>query len=230
MGAISLVIMAPPRSGTTYMTYVLNACGLRTFHEHYYNPHAPERAGSAVRYDGKFAESSPAAYVHRNAIPVKTLVLHQMRHPLDTINSLVRTGHCRWTNDGFQTFGNQLAWDKLYWRAVDGARVSWAHDHWDRCAQFYHVYHSRIAEYVARRRNAWSYRVEAVDADLIGRIFGLVGVPFDRGLAEHVIAHTSRTVNRVGQPRTHKDGWERLTRHQRQWARMQGYDQPKDVQ
>lgn len=225
MGSIDLVIMACPRAGTKYTSTVLNACGLRTFHERYFTPLNPHAAGEAIRYDGKFGEVSSGAYGFRKSIPKRALILHQTRHPIRSINSLFYTTHCNWNTLG-ETIGqgpNAKRWNRHYWSCIDGDSIQWKSDRIDRCAQFYFAMNDRIGQYVRRTRGGFTFRVEDLSADLVGDIFKSIGQPFDRGLAESVIESTARTINRIGKEPAQAFAWDNLTGSQKVQSEAFGY-------
>lgn len=202
------------------MAHVLNACGLRCFHEVYF---APGQVPVAWRYDGKYAEVSPAAYALRRNIPPGALTLHQVRNPVDVINSLFYTSHCRWSPDGepSRKVGfNQRAWDLLYLRSMRD--VVWHHDRMLRCAEFWQAYNKRISEYV-NKRDGWRYRVEDVSVELITRIFEAVGVAPDESRIKEVIENTSTTVNRLKREPARVFDWRDMTRNQITQAANYGY-------
>lgn len=180
------------------MAAVLNACGLRTYHEKFYTPLYPHMAGMAYG-EGQFAEVSAAAYGFRSMISGRTAVLHQMRDPVNVINSLRHTSHCLWNPYGEVNSGpNAKKWHRHYWRSINGEAIEWSPSHSKRCEQFYFAYNDAIARHVAATRKGFTYRVEDISVDLIERIFSTVGMKLDRGLANHVIANTGRTINRIG--------------------------------
>jgi hypothetical protein len=176
--------------------------------------------------DGYYGEVSPAAFALRKNIPKSAIVLHQVRNPIESVNSLFYTAHCRWHSDGTihaNAGWSQRAWDLLYLRSLRD--VQWSPDRMRRCAQFWQAYNKRISQFVTERKG-WRYRVEDVNAELIKRIFDAVGQPHDKyddARIEDVIANTSKMINRLKREPACVFDWEHMTRNQITQAANYGY-------
>lgn len=214
-GVINLVIMGAPRSGTTYMATILNACGLRTFHQHYFTP---ENTRPPVRCDGAFAEVSPAAYLLRHAIPRRTRIIHQTRHPVANINSLIHTQHCKWSNNNLPA----NPWDRAYAKALRSTTVQWDATRVGRCKQFWCMLNEGMKHYT-QQRNGFTYHVEDVNEQLIERIFELTGEKFNRQRVQYVLENTRKNINQLGKEPSEHIVWDNLTRNQKVCAARMGY-------
>lgn len=164
--APKLCIISVGRSGSGYISAVLNAAGVRCGHESWWNPtdeHQP----------GLDADSSWCALPDVLHGAFDGPIVMQVRHPLLTIASLTQSpdhGHyigCR------ERLMGSLPEDLL--RAATLTWLQW----------------TLIGEGVA----SGSWRIDAVDANLVGRLAWLAGRTVTREAAELAVASTSTKTN-----------------------------------
>lgn len=85
----NIVVVACGRSGTRYASVLLSKQGLPCGHQRGFHPHlsgVPPRLKSV-------AESSAFAAPFVEKIPESWLLIHQVRHPLKVVDSLIRQRH-----------------------------------------------------------------------------------------------------------------------------------------
>ena len=86
MSSISYVVVSTPRSATAWAARAFTLLGLHCGHEKAYNYHT--QAWSSAE-EGIWGDSSWMAAPFIHSLPAGTLVLHQVRDPLETISSMV---------------------------------------------------------------------------------------------------------------------------------------------
>jgi hypothetical protein len=82
------VVTGCPRSGTHYLSEVLTRVGLLCRHEAVFGP----QARSFVGFGGAHGDSSWLAVPFLDQLPPRAVVLHQTRHPLEVVQSLLGIG------------------------------------------------------------------------------------------------------------------------------------------
>jgi hypothetical protein len=114
--AIDFVVTAAPRSGTTYVAKVLQKLGVDCRHEWSFTPW--EVVTEKYRLNsGPWGDSSWLAAPFLHMLPAGTKVLHVVREPLQTLNSIIGTGQIDWPDD-YRTFIARHCWnDEDYWPA-----------------------------------------------------------------------------------------------------------------
>ncbi len=161
-----LCIVSVGRSGSGYISAVLNAAGVRCGHESWWNP-----VGSQV--GGLDADSSWCALPDVLHGAYDGPIVMQVRHPLLTIASLTQSpDHGPYIPVRERLLG-PLPEDPL--RAATLTWLQW----------------TLIGEGVASD----SWRVEDVDAELVGRLAWLAGRTVTREAAELAVASTSTKTN-----------------------------------
>ena len=86
--ALRLIVTGCGRSGTTSLSHVLNAAGLRCGHEHVFHASGPRQARG---YD---ADSSWHAAPFLDTQPEDVRIIHLVRNPVRVVESFVRIGLC----------------------------------------------------------------------------------------------------------------------------------------
>ena len=168
---LSYVVVSTPRSATAYTARVLSRLGFRCGHEKYFLPFRVE-AGH-MKY-GLLGDASWLAMPFIGGLAPGTLVLHQLRDPVRTINSI---------NSGARYFGRPP--DRLpdnnrspyrYFIAKHTQGWHWPDTEAERGAHFWSEWHRRIETEVERRGDLlyFQYRVESLDARLLNLIAGLI--------------------------------------------------------
>ncbi len=112
--SLDFVITGCPRSGTRYLARILTALGYDCDHEACFNPWrvvlAEDRPETCI-----WGDSSWMAVPFLETLPPETVVIHLVRDPLRTINSILGTGQLDWPND-YRSFLASHVWgDDLYW-------------------------------------------------------------------------------------------------------------------
>jgi hypothetical protein len=112
--SLDFVITGCPRSGTRYLARVLTALGYDCDHEACFNPW--QVVLSADRPETRiWGDSSWMAVPFLEELPAETDVIHIVREPVRTMNSMLGTGQIDWGND-YRDFLAAHVWgDGLYW-------------------------------------------------------------------------------------------------------------------
>ena len=123
---IDFVVTGTPRSGTTYVAKVLQKLGLECRHERRFTPW--DVVIESYRLNSvPWGDSSWLAAPFLHLLPPTTRVLHIVRDPLKTLNSIIGTGQIDWPDD-YRTFIAKYCWnDENYWPTDVGrdAQVFW---------------------------------------------------------------------------------------------------------
>jgi len=175
---ISYVVASTPRSGTGYIAQTLSRLGLRCGHEGCFRPDGQ----SYWQREGAMGDASWLAVPFIDRLPPGTVVLHQTRDPVKAINSI--NSGARYFREWPQTREDYLGSDPYRRFIIDHTSGwTWPDGEAGRGAHFWHNWH-RWIEGAARRRGDlryFRYRLEDLDAELLGRIRGLIldeeGVP-----------------------------------------------------
>lgn len=166
----SFAIVGTGRSGSGFISRLLRAAGVNCGHEEWWGPGAESGPG------GLDGDSSWLAVPRLGDFPGP--VLHQVRHPLDVVRSLV----------GIRMFSNpeHTAFRWFMYAHVRGLTgddvldsMRWYVDWNRRCEQ----------------HAAWRYRVEDVDTDLVVRITEAVGFPITHEVAAAALDEVPTTFN-----------------------------------
>lgn len=162
------VIAGTGRSGTGYIAAVLNAAGIRTGHEQWFNPHqlkSPKLVGEA-------------SWIATNHLDdYDGVVFHQIRHPLKVIRSLIN--------------GELLEeWARPYLDAKLEPIGGSSGDYLDDMVRF--VAHNLET---AEKHATYTWRLEDVDIDVVRTIAGHIGRDIDEARVAEAIAHTPRDTN-----------------------------------
>lgn len=84
------IVTGTPRSGTKYIANLLCRLGVNSSHELYFNPFYQSIA--ELKHDVEVSWMA-APFLHE--LPPDVLIVHLVRDPLKTINSLAATGHMK---------------------------------------------------------------------------------------------------------------------------------------
>lgn len=128
-GHLDFVVTGCPRSGTRHAARVLAKLGYACDHEAYFNPW--RKTLGVVRANGKIlGESSWMAVPFLDRLPRETVVIHIVRDPLRTINSMVGTGQLDWPSDyrsflAFHVWGHAHHWPQDVRGAAQEFWVDW---------------------------------------------------------------------------------------------------------
>lgn len=169
-GSPNFAIVGTGRSGSRFISAALQAAGIDCGHESWWGPTANRRV------PGLDGDSSWLAVPHLDEFDGP--VLHQVRHPLDVIRSLV----------GITMFSNpehrEFRW--FMYAHQPGLTGDDVHD-----AMLWWTEWNRRCE----RHAVLRYRVEDVDADLLAHIAAVAGHPIGVGDAAVALEQVPNNVN-----------------------------------
>ena len=142
---LRFLIASTPRSGTGYIKRLLCDLGVPCTHERYFTC-------SSQRYltESNHGESSWLAVPYLERLPPSTLVFHQVRNPVTTINSLKLT-------HPYQSEGRDMPFLREHFKPSSH----------DPEIEFWHEWHRRIEPFATLR-----YRVEEIP---IREILSMIG-------------------------------------------------------
>lgn len=169
---IAYVVATTPRSGTGYAASLLSSLGLNCGHEKSFNP-GPCNYRKAFPIWG---DASWLSIPFLKNLPSTTLVLHQIRNPVKTLDSMMARRQLRgrfkpehkiprgpYTN--FLKKNTNGGWESC--------------DAEDRLVKFWIEWHTRIeADILACGLQHFRYRIEDVDESLLHTIAEKLGVEF----------------------------------------------------
>ena len=154
MGAISFVVVSTPRSGTAYTAKLLNAIGVSCGHERYFDT---DKQVIEDRSQEQFGDSSWLAAPFLKSLPLDTIILHQIRDPIKSINSLIYTKH-------------------LYLDLYENRYIAFINRHTpfpgrlttqQQLAMFFWCYWHQLIEKNASGHRYFRYQVENIPIDLL---------------------------------------------------------------
>jgi hypothetical protein len=113
---IDFVVTGTPRSGTSYMSSLLRELGYDCAHERCFDPwhvtFAEERADTC-----RWGDSSWLAVPYLEDLPPSTRVVHVVRNPVDSINSIIGTGQLDWPHDYRAFIAHHWRGNRDWWPA-----------------------------------------------------------------------------------------------------------------
>ena len=175
-----------PRSGTGYAAALFRALGIRCGHEEVFGTEQV-LAGEPVVWNGFDGDSSWMAVP---ALPLDgVVVLHQVRHPLEVIRSIVGTRFLELVdrpNRPRPVVRNRFA--SVVWRHAK--EVFEPETETERAAHFWRLWNER-----AEAHATFTYRLEDFDAGLLIHLCALLGFDVPQDQAEAALRTTSRRVN-----------------------------------
>ena len=191
MSDIAYVVVSTPRSGTGYAAEMLNSLGLNCGHEQAFRPGVchykkPEEV---------WGESSWLAAPFLAEMPSTTLVLHQIRNPVKTLDSMMarRQLRGRWKPEHNLPRGEYTNFLKTHvsdWESCD---------HKERLIRFWVEWHTRIEDGIRDSDLQYlRYRVEDVNESLLHSIAKKVGVEVSSEQVESALATGTAVNHRLG--------------------------------
>lgn len=185
--SIAYVVVSMPRSGTGYTAKLLSALGLNCGHERAFNP-GPCNYHKEIEVWG---DASWLAVPFLENMPSTTLVLHQLRDPVKTLDSMMtrRQLRGRWKPEQEMPRG---PFTDFLMKHVSGWESC---DHKERLVRFWVEWNTRIENEI---RDAslqhLRYRLEDMDESLLRTIADKVGVEISSEQIKRALA-TPTTVN-----------------------------------
>jgi hypothetical protein len=112
---IDFVVTGTPRSGTSYMSSLLNALGYDCSHERCFDPwhitFAEERPDDRI-----WGDSSWLAVPYLGDLPDTTKIVHVVRDPVHAINSILGTGQLHWADSDYRRYiAHHWQGDREWW-------------------------------------------------------------------------------------------------------------------
>lgn len=214
---LKFVVASTPRSATRYITAVLNKAGILTTHE--------LLCKDCHCWWGAFecpiiAEVSWLLPPRLDKMPSEIILLHQIRHPVPTINSIIRTHHMEPTKT------RNTRW--LFGPATEKLGLHrWPGDALGRAIYFWCEWHKAILEKSKCTPNYYRYQIETVlAAELSLVLHGATPVdvqPFLPRL-QRALTDVAKDYNVAGR-RTFTIGWDDLTTEAKELAGRFGYNE-----
>ena len=207
------IITSTPRSGTKYISTLLNEVGCGTSHERYHRWYNHYLFSWKPRYT-EVSWCAAGELDRLKAYHSATPVLHQVRHPVDTINSLLFTRQMLW-NQNVNWRVNGDGW--VRYKLDTFERLGWEMplEHVAATQEFWWRWHWWID-----RWQSFRYRIEDVDEETVNTIAAYLGrKPHDVAKKLESIPKNKNSVGEV--PAV--IGWKDLTPKVRQLAESYGY-------
>lgn len=197
------MVSACPRSGTGYMATLLQTMGVRCGHENVFGPNEALNGGHPTwdRYQG---DSSWMAIV--SVLTGDEIILHQTRHPLAVVRSLVGIGLLR--DEAASTYTDVVRSRVPEVFALSGEA--------QRAAALWKVWNEMIEERATLR-----YRVEDA-AEAIPLVCDSLGIKMRRRRIDEALKGVSRTTN--SRARDESIRWEGIAEIVGELAARYGYD------
>ena len=176
------IVTGCPRSGTMYAAKLFGELGVRMGHEDVFG--VPQGLGGDPRWQDYQADSSWLAVPH---LPLDdVVVLHQVRHPLEFVRSVVA-----FTEPGFLSDERaKFPFSRVVRRHAPEVYAPATQA--ERAATMWRVWNDR-----AQRHAGLTYRLEDFDAALLLRLCRLVELDVTSEQAEGALARLSKTTNRT---------------------------------
>ena len=207
---LKFVVASTPRSGTRYIAAVLNKARIFTTHE-LLSQSCHNYWGS---YEAKIeAEVSWLLVPSLAKMPKEIALLHQTRHPVPAINSIVRTGH--------MVYDETKNTEWLFKQTIV-PRLGFIKDLYERAMYFWFSWHSAImAQGVGRKY--FRYQIETLlGADLSLMLENVLDVVPNRTICHHALEDTPKNYNACGSAPS-MIGWNDLTSEVKELAERMGY-------
>ncbi len=195
---IKYIVVSSPRSGTGYTAEALNRLGLNCGHETWFFP------GQAVYHkpgEKFWGDSSWLAAPFLDKMPPGTLVLHQTRDPIKTLDSMSGRRQLRGNTEpaGEGPRGEYTKFLKVYfdnWESRESQQ--------ERLARFWVEWNLKIQKQEGNPKLRYlRYKIEDMNEELLLSIASLIGAPTPIAEQLRLALHTDTNTNhRVGQANT----------------------------
>lgn len=176
MNDISYVVVSTPRSGTGYTHKVLSHLGLNCTHEGHFSADfqrtAKERYHIRTHGIGLCGDSSWFAAPFLSYLRPKVVILHQIRDPLKSVNSIARLSHIfkTWTpKERTAVWLRHSSKRFIFNHTMRWGWPEWPDDWTGRAMHFWYHWHRQIEKHSQGRRY-FRYRLEDLGVDLLEEI------------------------------------------------------------
>jgi hypothetical protein len=175
---IRYVIASTPRSGTAYISQVLSSLGLECGHERFFGVSCmsfgkevcnPTKREYWTRRNNALGDSSWLVVPHLACLPKEAKIIHIVRDPIASLNSMIHTDHFRWDI-------NDDHWTRKYAQYIfkELGQVAWPDDQLGRAQLFYVQWHKLILEHSSSQNYVFSC-LEDIDRSFIKKVLCLIG-------------------------------------------------------
>ena len=224
---VTYVIAATPRAATAYIAKLLTNLGLRCGHELYFK--FEQRWHAFASAEQTHGDASWLAVPFLKNLPPHVRILHQVRHPLNVIRSLLQIRFAdlderqRPVRTGLGLQFTQFAYrhcPALLECITNRDRAIWFYYHWNRL----------VAQ---AGRPVLRYQIEELGPDRLRQLLDHIGVPATQVPTELLKAHFDllpRNINaktREKVPLTEDVRWDELPSEVQELARSYGYGPPE---
>jgi hypothetical protein len=161
--------------------------GLACGHERYFTP---TRSGCSDASLQLLGDASWLAVPFLRELPSDTVILHQVRDPVRTINSMLHTKHFAPIDDPYRQFMT---------RHTKGIDQNWSQE---RTAMFFWRYWTGVIEETAGARKYLRYRIDDLTPGLLGDVTEIItsGRGVDSRLIAEALTSVPKDYNRRGSP------------------------------
>lgn len=187
-----LVIASAGRSGSGYISKLLTAAGVRCTHEEVFTPVGVDRA----RWREVDAESSWLAVPYLAKLPPNVHVVHQVRHPVDVIRSLMGIRMFAPPDENVHGAFHDFVASSLPALQEQPSEI-------ERCMTFWVEWNSAAA-----RSAGHTYRVEELTIDGLVDLVERAGGAADLGAAQRAVEAVPSNYN--ARRRDHEVTWASL--------------------
>ena len=191
---IAYVVVSSPRSGTSYTAEALSRIGLNCGHEKAFSP------GRPVYHKGEkfWGDSSWMAVPFLVKMPMGTLVLHQLRDPIKTLDSMSARRQLR----GNTQSGGQGPRGE-YTKFLNAHFDNWESDEsqHERLARFWVEWNLKIEKQKSNPNlRYFRFKLEDMDEELLLSIASLIGAPTPTSdQLQSALYTNTKTNHRLGQ-------------------------------
>jgi len=140
---VRFVISASPRSGTKFVSVLLSNLGIKCGHEQVFNRKGINKSAEFM------GDSSWLSAAYLRKIKKNIIVIHQVRNPLNCINSIISHGgffdaHERKAKRPISTNDRRYQVNRFIRRNI---KVKWSQHKRERVSQFWYYWNKKIEKY-----------------------------------------------------------------------------------